>query len=160
MATAKKTAAKAAKPSAKADATASGADNSGDQGTNGGAIDDQAERAGSSASDGGTISDAAGDQLGDISASSGPSEALDLAKVPLQTLVSTAMGATAVASGNAVAGEADGMRLYRVVSYLQHDQVTYAPGADVHLTDKQAQPLLGHTVQLPGDDDNTDETAG
>ncbi len=37
--------------------------------------------------------------------------------------------------------------VYTVLSPLQHDLEDYAVGGEVELTEAQAAPLLGHTVQ-------------
>lgn len=39
-------------------------------------------------------------------------------------------------------------RLHTVISPLDHDGKRYMPGRELHLTDEEAGPLLGHTVQL------------
>jgi len=36
---------------------------------------------------------------------------------------------------------------YVVTSPLEHDQERYEIGAEIELTDAQAEPLLGHTVK-------------
>lgn len=66
----------------------------------------------------------------------------------------TAAAAAEVAAVAAVAAApvpppvgANGTRWYRVVSPLDHDQQPYAIGAELELTEVQAEPLLGHTVQ-------------
>ena len=41
----------------------------------------------------------------------------------------------------------DGRQEYLVVSVLEHDQESYPVNSKVRLTDKQAGPLLGHTVK-------------
>jgi len=38
---------------------------------------------------------------------------------------------------------------YTVISPLNHDKEHYAPGDPVELTEAQARPLLGHTVEVP-----------
>lgn len=47
------------------------------------------------------------------------------------------------------AGKADDapqVMAYTVISPLSHDQVWYAVGEEIELTDSQAAPLLGHTI--------------
>lgn len=50
----------------------------------------------------------------------------------------------------ATAKKKDGTKaVYKVLSNLEHDQVLYAPGDEVELTEAEAAPLLNHTVEAP-----------
>lgn len=52
------------------------------------------------------------------------------------------------AARNSAAATTDAPKvLYEVVSPLSHDGVAFAVGEGVELTEAQAAPLLGHTVQ-------------
>lgn len=44
------------------------------------------------------------------------------------------------------------MPKYKVKSPLSHDGKDHKIGATVEMTEEQAQPLLGHTLALPGED--------
>lgn len=53
----------------------------------------------------------------------------------------------ATASKAAQAAAKGTLKTYEVISPLQHDLESYAPGDPIELTDAQAAPLLGHTVK-------------
>lgn len=44
------------------------------------------------------------------------------------------------------------MPKYKVKSPLSHDGEDFKIGATVEMSEKQAQPLLGHTLMLPGEE--------
>lgn len=44
------------------------------------------------------------------------------------------------------------MPKYKVKSPLNHDNQDYKIGETIELTEKQAEPLLGHTLALPGEE--------
>jgi hypothetical protein len=51
-----------------------------------------------------------------------------------------------MATARKTAAEKAEKATYVVVSPLDHDQVRYALGEEVELTEAEAEPLLGHTV--------------
>lgn len=150
MAAAKKTAVKAKQPAQQPaqqpDATsAPAADATGDE-----LHDDQAAGGAASSADANVALDGGQPDAAD----GGQSDAAPLRPAAEQAMPATALIAAVEASGGAV------VQQYLVVSNLEHDLVLYAPGDTLPLTDKQAEPLLGHTVVLHTGRSNTEETTG
>lgn len=44
-------------------------------------------------------------------------------------------------------------KTYKVISALEHDNVAYAVGEPVDMTEEQAKPLLGNTLEAPAADE-------
>jgi hypothetical protein len=75
---------------------------------------------------------------------------IDMAtKANKQTAVAPTAAPQANANANADANK-EGLQRYKVLGMLHHDGEAYEEGSEVELTEKQAAPLLGHTVVAVG----------